>query len=258
MFVLAALLAQPLILYWRPLMEWRTRSMLRRNPNLIIYTGPWTPTTYHRWYADRAKKFTLPVSWYSRWLRNHSPLPVPSTIGGISGDPGTADADLIGIGNVSNLRALVLDATAITDKGLKYIAGLSKLEILRLSRTAITDEGFAHIANLKELTWLRSSMIDVTDAGLVHLEGLTQISKLDLSHTPITDAGLAHIARLPNLSRLDLSHTAITDNGIPDLLNLNKLMWLNVDQTAISEAGCLRLEMKINAVVRFPSRSAIQ
>jgi hypothetical protein len=76
-----------------------------------------------------------------------------------------------GIGELSSLRGLSLDATRVTDAGLECLAPLSKLSVLSLRRTAITD------------------------AGLVYLRGLTRLRVLNLEGTRVTDAGISRLRK---------------------------------------------------------------
>jgi hypothetical protein len=67
------------------------------------------------------------------------------------------------------LRALSLDATAVTDAGLECLAPLTKLWALDLRHTEVTDAGLVHLRGLPKLRVLKVEATRVTDAGIARL-----------------------------------------------------------------------------------------
>ena len=67
--------------------------------------------------------------------------------------------------DLAKVTRLELDATQISDAGLKDVAKLQKLTGLYLDATQITDEGLKEVAKLKQLSKLHMRGTQVTDAG---------------------------------------------------------------------------------------------
>ena len=63
-----------------------------------------------------------------------------------------------------------LNATAVTDDGLKDLEGLVHLRFLELNQTGITDAGLTHLKGLSTLETLLLFNTNVTDAGVAELE----------------------------------------------------------------------------------------
>ena len=105
---------------------------------------------------------------------------------------------------LQKLTFLYLDATKITDAGLKEVAKLQKLEALVLDHTKITDAGLKEVAKLKRLKTLGLWNTKITDAGLKDIAKLKQLTELYLTDTQVTKAGVAELKKaLPNC---DISH----------------------------------------------------
>lgn len=262
--VLLLFLVQPLILYWRPLMEWRARKSLTENGNVVLSIGLWQPTPYHAWFVN--------------WARRRK-LPIPLTVGSFDGRRTATDAELIDASGLKNLTAFYLSRCRVTDEGLKHIKHLRNVQNLSVDNTNITDVGVAQITGFVKLKKLDLSKTRITDKSLVHIGGLTQLEGLDLSGTRVTDSGLAklknlstlqtlrlegvpitdkgveHLKDLPGLQALCLTGTPITDNSIEHIAKLKNLELLEIRETGISRAGLdslkklgLRLVYKIPGV----------
>ena len=105
------------------------------------------------------------------------------------------DAELEEVAGLTNLRALYLFYSPVTDAGLKHLAGLTKLESLDLSSTRVSDAGLKQLAGLKHLRALNLSRTRVTDAGLKTLAGLKGLLWLDLCGTEATATGVAALQK---------------------------------------------------------------
>jgi hypothetical protein len=185
--VYLVILAHPVILYWGPLMEWRTVARLRRNPQLQLAGKRWTPSRYHAWYGKWAEKLHLPVPAVV-WMVNAS-------------GPSIADTDLIGLNVLRDIEDVNLTSTQITDDGLVHLTGLVNLEVLVLDQTYITDKGLAHLKGLTNLRVLSIRQTNITDKGLAQLEGMKALLGLHLTETRVTGGGCSSLqAALPQVT----------------------------------------------------------
>lgn len=161
-----------------------------------------------------------------------------------------ADADLIHLRALPDLKVLHLAKTQVTDVGLANLRGLTQLEIIDLSDDAVTDASLGNLAGLKNVVTVGIGGTGVTDAGLMQLRGLSNISGLNLNRTAVTDAGLAHIEPLTRLEALNLNSTQITDAGLVYLKGMTRLVYLDLGRTRITDAGLVHLK-------RLPLRDLI-
>jgi hypothetical protein len=106
----------------------------------------------------------------------------------------------------------------VGDEGGVYLGGLMSLRQLLLENTAVTDRGLAFLRGLVNLVSLSIGM-PASGTGLAHLESLSKLRSLSIS-APLTDAGLALLARLP-ISRLELSGLRATREGILQLRDMD-------------------------------------
>ncbi len=165
-------------------------------------------------------------------------------LSGQSGATTVDDAGLAPIGQLTSLKALLLDHLWISEVGLAELQGLKKLEELYLAQTLVGDEAVATLANqFPALKKLRISRTQVTGDGLAPLSQLTQLEDLDLSeNSQVTDAGLAALSRLTSLTRLNLWRVPISDAGASHLSGLTNMQWLNLDNTLIGDAALTDLK----------------
>lgn len=77
---------------------------------------------------------------------------------------------LRGIGNLTNLKRLLMDQTKVTDAGLAHLTRLDTLDALILQGSPITDEGLKHLTGLKQLRTLDLQRTKVTAAGVAELQ----------------------------------------------------------------------------------------
>ena len=170
-----------------------------------------------------------------------------------------ADSGLVHLEGLTELRALHLRGTQVTDAGLKHLRPLIKLETLgelpdrhglaQLKQADLMPVTDAGLTNLRTLTNLRHLTLDrtaVTDAGLVNLEPLTKFESLDLGETQVTDAGLVHLQGLTGLGgiRLKGAHH-VGDFAIPKLLHLPRLRIIDLSDTRVSAKGLAILKASL-------------
>lgn len=189
------------------------------------------------------------------------------------------EADLQGLKDLPNLRALDLAYTKISDEGLEHIGALTELRVLNLSYTEISDRGLAYLTSLENLHTLDLENTEITDSGLAYLDDLDNLRSLNLFLTPtsqegltlrggragitdegikalaetsnlfelsvhgspITDAGVVYLAEMDNLESLDLRATNITDEAVSTLVTLPNLRSLDIQGSGITRDGVMRL-----------------
>ena len=142
------------------------------------------------------------------------------------------------VGQLANLRLLLLSGTEITDDGLQYLHGLIKLDSLVLN-TNITNAGLSDIKSLGNLRGLVLVGAAITDNGLEeHAQALAHLNMLSLINAKVTDNGLEHLKKLPNLINLSLDrNTSITGRGLLHLANMPRLRRLFLADTKIDDSG---------------------
>ena len=88
----------------------------------------------------------------------------------------------------SELQALNLSHTGVSDADLGYLEGLTNLEILSLEQTKITGAGLAHLENMAAVAVLNLKTCDVKADGLEHLAGIRSLKIVYLKGTKVSRA----------------------------------------------------------------------
>lgn len=83
--------------------------------------------------------------------------------------PSVGDEHVLILSKLTDLRAVGLCETAITDRSLHYFANLQHLETLDLTRTAITNAGVSALASLTWLEYLAVEGTQITREGIAEL-----------------------------------------------------------------------------------------
>jgi hypothetical protein len=163
------------------------------------------------------------------------------------------------IASLTNLRKLLLDRVAMSNRELELIGSLPQLESLYVDWPqeywASTDDFYMH-----------ESLVAINDAGLECLRRMPRLRRLalriddprrksGLMHAPvysveapeaeISDAGLAYIKTLPNLEFLDLSGTKVTPAGLLRLQGVAKLRELVIRGISIGATQEARLRQAL-------------
>jgi hypothetical protein len=73
------------------------------------------------------------------------------------------------IGKLTELQAIDLAHTTVTDDGLARLKDLHSLRSLGLSGTLVTDGGLAHLEKLESLQWVWLSKKTITEAAVERL-----------------------------------------------------------------------------------------
>ncbi len=157
-------------------------------------------------------------------------------------DSGISDVGLQHLRNLNRMSALHVSENHISDKGLLYLASLISLEELDLSKNQISGEGFLHLVKLRNLRWLGIDDNPITDEGLKIIARLPHLETLLLDHSDITNAGLEHLQGVSSLKHLSLISTRVSDTGIESLLKMPSLNTLDISGTRITAEGISRLK----------------
>lgn len=171
-------------------------------------------------------------------------------------DTAITDAAAPWIGQMTFLRHLCLNATAVSDKTVDQLSMLRQLDRLDLNNIRrcfenvankrcspkseamhISDNSLRAMQELPSLNILQLAGSLVTDRGLErHAENISQISALSLACTEIGNRSLTALHTLKWLEHLNIAFTEVTDEGVLDLLwrFVSSLQRLNLGGTAIS------------------------
>ncbi len=119
----------------------------------------------------------------SGWYSTSSPPPGPDWLRRLVGDDyffsvifvrfsgeEFNNANLVAVGQLTDVRALHLVQTKITDAGLEHLKRLTKLERLFLVGTPITDAGLETLGKLPNLETLYLGGREITDEGVKRLQ----------------------------------------------------------------------------------------
>jgi Ran GTPase-activating protein (RanGAP) involved in mRNA processing and transport len=93
--------------------------------------------------------------------------------------------------SIATLRVLTLTGIAIGD-ATEPLTALTNLRALKLYSTGVTDRGLAKLATLTNLRYLDLRDTAITDAGVAHVARLTQLRHLKIGSTALTDARVAN------------------------------------------------------------------
>lgn len=123
-------------------------------------------------------------------------------------------AGLEHLASLTGLQSLTIRFRPLTG-GVRHLAGMTQLRALHLPGSRMTDADLAALSGLSLLESLNIGGSPVTDAGMTHIAALTNLKSLHLRQTDITDAGLKRLAALHHLEELNLVLCAgISDAGV--------------------------------------------
>ncbi len=149
--------------------------------------------------------------------------------------------------DIPGVVSLSLHKTAITDETLKFIGTDSRqLRHINLLDTAVTSKGITYLANMPALEEIVIGNTKITEASLLVLKDIPRLKALLFRDTPLSDVGLEHIKDMHQLERLWLSGNQITDYGVPFLYNLVNLEELIFFQTSVTQQGVNRITSNIS------------
>lgn len=141
------------------------------------------------------------------------------------------------VAKLAELNALELHDTGAEDADLSVLEGIQSLMTVKINEKGITGSGFARWGRLNRLAELDLHHSGITDAGLVQLKPTGTLRSLNLKGTRITDKGLEHLKQFKGLMHLDLGDTQITDAGLGHLGSLQNLEGINLSGTQVTGKG---------------------
>ena len=112
------------------------------------------------------------------------------------------------------IEQLLLSSAPLTDVGVDRIAKLTDLTALSLVNTKITDEGLKYLSKLPKLRKLELGKNNITDAGVDHLLSIKSLTSLSLANTRVADAGLIKLSEMSGLLYLDVRRSRVTPRGV--------------------------------------------
>jgi Leucine-rich repeat (LRR) protein len=160
-----------------------------------------------------------------------SALLAASALDWVDGLGGRVDRD-----TASDIVAVHLRGTWVSDTELLDLARLPKLERLDLSHTRITDEGLLHLKpapHIKDLNLYYAEQ--VTDQGITAIREWKHLKRLNLRGTRISDGSLAIVGGLTQMEALDIADTQFTDNGLDALVPLTQLKELAIGRSKLGK-----------------------
>lgn len=136
------------------------------------------------------------------------------------------------------VTSVCLRGTWVTDTDLRRLTRYSDLNALDLSLTHVTDAGLQEIKNLKGITDFNLYFAEyVTDEGVAYIKDWKQLRRLNLHGTKASDTALEHIAGINTLEFLDVGSTLMTDVGLERLTSLANLRELTMGGNELGDAG---------------------
>lgn len=150
--------------------------------------------------------------------------------------PGYTDASAETLANLSNLRALRLSNTRLTDAGIAQILRSgSKIRSLRLDNTDLGEESIAAIAGMPALLRIQFRGVPISPELAASLAKLS-IRSLNLEGD-YSDADVGLLAPLgPTLTSVSLKTPNVTDQGLTWLAGAGKLSSLQLFDTQVTAA----------------------
>ncbi len=137
-----------------------------------------------------------------------------SRITGIRAMGQMTDDVLVAVSNLEHVTHLNLDASDVTDAGLRHLAAMPQLQHLELTRCPITNAGLGVLGELRELrSFFLYHHSGVSDEGLAHLETCERLERVDLLGTNSGDVVLKALAEKPALRHLKTGNR-VTNAGL--------------------------------------------
>jgi hypothetical protein len=136
-----------------------------------------------------------------------------------------------------DVRTLLLQGCAVTDRGLATLRRLPNLVSLFVSNAAVSDEGMSHIGQLRQLKELTLADTNVTDDGLIALQKSANLQNLQLQGAGFSNRALKFIASVRSLKNLTFVGTSIDGRQIAELSRLPNLASLVMHRSDFRESS---------------------
>lgn len=115
---------------------------------------------------------------------------------------------------LTGLRSLNLNDTAIGDATIPDLSKLSGLKSLKIDRTDITGDGLVKLEQINKLNALELGISFQLDRLLNKIQSSTALSSLRIRGTPVAAHELALIAKIPELKTLSLDDTNTVEKDL--------------------------------------------
>lgn len=153
------------------------------------------------------------------------------------GASNASDQHLAALAGLSSLEELIVRDTAITDRGLMWLAGATNLWELSAIGSQVTSE------SAKCFPMLRTLRIDARDdRSIEHLPECVSLEKLWLSEATLTTAGLRQFGRCGKLKELHLYDLHCTREGLQALWAAPQLEDLTLAYCRLPSEGLQGIE----------------
>ena len=121
-----------------------------------------------------------------------------------------------------------LDATRISDAGMKHFARIPKLKNLWLLHLDVSSEGLTELSKAQNLEHLLIKGSKISDATVARIHELASVHELQLVGTSLTEAGLRCVARMPRLSYLFIASSPLSDEHVTEISMMKSLQCLDL------------------------------
>jgi hypothetical protein len=158
------------------------------------------------------------------------------------------------LGELKQLRSLILHGPWAADESLPHLAALDQVQVLELGCTPyLSARELTHLAGLKNLKalrlyqcWGELAKLDAAAPALAALQGL---QALEITYGKMSDQGLKQLAGMRQLQTLFLRGEQLTDEGLQTLSGLKQLRELSLyvpgGATGTTEAGRQNLQQAL-------------
>lgn len=149
---------------------------------------------------------------------------------------------IVYVQQLTQLKVLVLDDTAIDNQALQTVKKLSNLEQLSLVRCDITDTAVESIASLQRLCVLSLKATNITDETLRTLSSVTTLQELNLENCSISPGALQPIQKYTQLRKLFFSSVQFNSTSMHALSGCSQIEKLHMEECVISDVDMRYLE----------------
>ena len=150
------------------------------------------------------------------------------------------DQDLWLLNNNNHITSILIDSSALSNKGLNPLTSMEKLVQLRI-RSRLTDAAVPFILNMESLKFLNLPQADFTDGGIEALSAHPSIQLLRMGGKRLSNKSLESLAAMPSLSFLHLISVPIDNHGLPSLYGMQDLQSLYLDDSNVTDVGLVEL-----------------
>lgn len=139
---------------------------------------------------------------------------------------------------LTGLRAINLDKSDTSDKGIASLAGMPNLRAVSATETMVNGACLKSLSTCQSLVMVRFGAIQVDNDSLRYLKDFKTLKRLVLSRCGVNSQGVQNISACPSITQLDISNNPkIGDKDLLKLRTLKKLEYVNLRGTTATIAG---------------------